>query len=402
MGVHRPKVLLVDHVSKVLGGAEVNVVELLSHPATRTSWDVTVAAPPDAPLARTLTKTDGPPIEPYHLGSDLNELRVVGRRFRPLAHLRGWRELRRATRRLEALVDRVRPDVVLSCTNKDHFAAGAAALPRRLPSIWWVNDLLVPEFFGWPVRRVFVQRARRLRARLAAVSGFGRDALVAQGVPRDQVVAIPNGIPIGRYRRDSARPLRATLGVADDEPVFGLVGRITPWKGHEVFLRTASAWHRTGRPGRFVIIGAAFNEDAGFAEGLHRTVEREGLADRVRFVPFQPDIAAALSSLDVLVHTSTRPEPFGRVLIEAMAVGVPVVAARGGGVPEIVRDDTNGALVEPGDVNGYVRALGVVTDDPVRRGRWIAEGLRIVRERFSIDRVFADFDRLVRGGGPSA
>ena len=396
MGEHRPRILLVDHVSKVLGGAEVNVLELLGHPGVRERWEVTVAAAPGAPLATALATSGGPAVEPHWLGSDLNELRVVGRRFRPWAHLRGWLELRRASARLGEIVDRVRPEVLLSCTNKDHFAAGAVALPRGLPSIWWVNDLLVPEFFGWPVRRVFVQRARRLRARLAAVSGFGRDALIAQGVPREQVVAIPNGIPIDRYRRDAARPLRTALGVRDDEPVFGLVGRITPWKGHEVFLRTAAAWHRTGRPGRFVIVGAAFNEDAGFAEGLHRAVERDGLGGRVHFVPFQPDIAAALSSLDVLVHASTRPEPFGRVLIEAMAVGVPVVAARGGGVPEIIRDDGNGALVAPGDVDGYLRALTAVTDDPNRRDRWVAEGLRIVREQFSIDRVFADFDRLVR------
>lgn len=394
----RPRVLLVDHVSKVMGGAEMNVVDLLGHPGVREEWHVTVACAPGGPLSRAL-EPQGWPQRQHLFGSALNELRVVGRRFTPLAKLRGWQELQRATNRLKALLAEVRPTVVLSCTNKDHFAAGAAARALGVRTLWWVNDILSADFFGWPVRKVFASRARRLAPTLAAVSEYGRAALVREGVPAASIRTVHNGIPLDRYRRDGSRPLRRELGVDDHEPLFGVVGRLTPWKGQDVFLRVAHAWAQAGRPGRFVVLGGAFNEDAAFEAHLHGFVRDHGLDGRVHFVPFRSDVVGALSSLDVLVHTSTKPEPFGRVLIEAMAVGVPVVASREGGVPEIVTDGQDGGLVAPGDVAGYVSALRGLVEDPDRWLRWRDGGLATVRGRFTLDRVFRDWDELVRGGG---
>lgn len=393
----RPRVLLVDHVSKVMGGAEMNVVDLLGHPAARVAWDVTVACAPDGPLARAMA-AQGWPLRGHAFGAALNELRVVGRRFDPMAKFRGWRELQHATNRLKALVSEVRPDVLLSCTNKDHFAAGAAGQALGIRTLWWVNDILSADFFGWPVRKVFAARARRHAPTLAAVSEFGRNALIREGIPAGSIRTVHNGISPERYRRDATRPLRRELGIAEGEPLYGVVGRLTAWKGQDVFLRVAKAWAREGKPGKFVVIGGAFNEDESFAAHLKEYVRLHGLGERVRFVPFLPDVVGALSSLDVLLHTSTKPEPFGRVLIEAMAVGVPVIASREGGVPEIVTHDHDGGLVAPGDVAGYVALLAGLAGDPARWERWRDAGLETVRRRFTLDRVFRDWDGLIRAG----
>lgn len=390
----RIRVLLVDHVSKVLGGAEVNILELLAHPGVREHWDVTVACAPDSPLARAIDPL-GWPQRDHAFAPALNELRVVGRRFSPMAKIRAWQELNRATNRLKVLATDLRPDVLLSCTNKDHFAAGAAALALSIPSAWWVNDILSSDFFGWPVRRAFVSRARRLQPHLAAVSEFGRAALLKEGVPASAVRTVHNGIPLDRYQRDSKRPLRAFLKVAEGVPLVGIVGRLTPWKGQDIFLRIAQQWAQQGRPGHFAIIGGAFNEDAPFEAHLRDFVRLHGLADRVHFVPFQPNIVSTISSLDALIHASTKPEPFGRVLIEAMAVSVPVLGARAGGVPEIITDDVDGALVPAGDVAGYVRTLTRLFSDPEVSARWTAAGSRTVRERFGMHRVFEDWHTLL-------
>jgi glycosyltransferase involved in cell wall biosynthesis len=167
---------------------------------------------------------------------------------------------------------------------------------KSIPSAWWVNDILSSDFFGWPVRRAVVSRARRLQPRLAAVSQFGQQALIREGVPANAVRTVHNGIPLARYRHDPRRPLRAQLGLPDSEPLFGIVGRLTPWKGQDIFLRVAAQWAKSGRPGQFAIIGGAFNEDAPFETHLREFVQHHGLTQRVHFVPFQPDIASAISS----------------------------------------------------------------------------------------------------------
>ncbi len=291
----RRRILFVDHVSKVLGGAEVNLLELLALPAARDRWDIQVACAPDSPLDEALIRL-GLTRHAHGFASSLNELRVVGRRLNLLAKFRGWQELRRAAARLSRCVEDVRPSVLLSCTNKDHFAAGRVARAAGLPSVWWVNDILSADFFSWPVRKVFVRQANRFATRLVPVSNFGRETLLREGVPDDRVRTIHNGIPLNRYRRNSEGNLRAELGISRDTPLMGLVGRITPWKGQDLLVKIAAEWTRRNRAGCFVIIGRAFNEDAPFEASVRASIAQSGLSERVRFVPFRSDIAAPCRS----------------------------------------------------------------------------------------------------------
>lgn len=380
----RRRILFVDHVSKVLGGAEVNLLELLALTAAREHWDIHVACAPDSPLDQALNGM-GLARHAHGFASSLNELRVVGRRLNLMAKFRGWLELRQATLRLNRCVAEVRPSVLLSCTNKDHFVAGRVARSAGLPSVWWVNDVLSADFFSWPVRKVFVRQANRFATRLVPVSDFGRTALLREGVPRD------------RYRRSSEGNLRTELGISRDTPLMGLVGRITPWKGQDLLVKIAAEWIRRNRRGCFVIIGRAFNEDAPFEASVRESIAQLGLSERVRFASFRSDIASTLSEFDVLLHCSIKPEPFGRVIIEAMAVGTPVLAARAGGVPEIVRTEAEGALAEPGNVSEYVHQLAALLDDPALRERRVNSARQAVETRFTLKRVFADFESLLAG-----
>ena len=392
MATRRNRILFVNHVSKVLGGAEVNLLELMAAPAATAAWELHVACAPDSPLDSALRRLDVTR-HPHSFSPALNELRVVGRGLHLAAKIRGWREVRRAARRLDEMIRTVRPDAVVSCTNKDHFAAGAASHGARVPSVWWINDVVSAEFFPWPVRKVFSFRARKWAKRLAPVSDYCRSALIREGVPADRCITVHNGIPLDHYRR----PTRPDGSVVPSEagPVIGIAGRITPWKGQRLFLEVAADWIRQGHAGRFVILGRAFNEDAPFEAELRAFVQAHRLGTRVKFLAFQTDIAAALAGMDVLLHCSTRPEPFGRVIIEAMAVGVPVIAANAGGVPEIITHGVDGLLVPPGEKSAYVDALSRLTADAGLRAALITAGRRTVVDRFTVGRVAADFIRLI-------
>ena len=119
-----------------------------------------------------------------------------------------------------------------------------------------------------------------------------------------------------------------------------------------------------------------------------------GLGARVHFVPFQADAPAVFSDLSVLLHCSTSPEPFGRVIVEAMAAGTPVIAARDGGVPEIITDGVDGFLAPPGDLEAYLAALRKLWAAP-SHATLAAAARRTVAERFSIARVKTEFQKLL-------
>lgn len=390
------RILWVDHVRRILGGAEVNLVELLGTADQPAPWNSIVACHPEGPLHAALS-TAAVERRAYGFDDALGGLRVVGTRFPLAGALRSLRALSRARAVVRGWIEEIRPDVVVSCTNKDHFAVWPACRAAGVPSVWWVNDIVSKDFFPWAALQAFRHQARRGADRMVVVSEHARQALIGLGLAADRVVAIHNGIPLERYCRHPRGTLRRMLNLPENEALVGVLGRFTPWKGQELFVQLAEAWCRESGRGHFVLIGHAFNEDQPFEERLRDFVRDRKLRDRVHFVPFQREVAASLSDLDLLLHTSLKPEPFGRVIIEAMAVGVPVIAARAGGVPEIIEHWKNGLLAEPGNVASYREWLGRVLQDEALRASLAAAGRETVMNRFPVTRVRADFDRLFEG-----
>lgn len=388
------RVLFVDHARRILGGAEINLVELLAEVSQNRHWTCACACPRGSPLGEAL-QSIGIPQYDYGLAAAANELRVVGRRFSLRDSLRGWRAVESSGRALKKIIADVAPDAVISCTNKDHFCAVSACAASRTPSVWWVNDIVSPAFYPKPARLAFRLKARHAR-RLITVSEFTRQSLLHEGLPAARVTTIHNGIPLERYQPTGRGRWRREFGLPAHEPLAGLVGRFTPWKGQDFFLRLAQAWIRQHPRGHFVLIGQAFNEEQEFEAALRQFVAAQALGQRVHFVPFQEHIAAVLGDLDALLHTSLRPEPFGRVIIEAMAAGVPVIAARAGGVLEIITEGVDGLLAEPGDLKSYLGQLDKLFKSASLAGALASAARATVRRRFTVGRVREQFEQVLR------
>ncbi len=387
------RVLFVDHVDRVQGGAELNILELLTRSPFPREWRVACACPDTSPLYRSL-KAAGIECLDYRIPAALSEARFVDRTF-PLKRLFQWPgAMREARWQLHTLIGQFKPDVLVTCTNKDHFVAGAACELVKLPHVWWVNDALTGDFFSWPTRQVFRWQAREA-TRLIAVSDYCKKALADLGVPVEKTVTIHNGIPPLTVDVNRSGTLREFFSIPSAELLFGTAGRFTPWKGQELFLELARRWVADNRPGHFILIGRAFNEEQAFEDRLKQFAARHKLEERVHFVAYQSNLPVVLMELDAFLHTSLRPEPFGRVLLEAMIAQVAVLAAAAGGVPEIIDNGENGLLAQPGDVQDYFNQLDRLAGSEAERHRLAAAGRETALRQFTVNRVSQQFNKLL-------
>jgi len=154
--------------------------------------------------------------------------------------------------------------------------------------------------------------------------------------------------------------LKDHFRIPETAPLIGLVGVLTPWKGQKEFLLAAQATAAKHPAAHFVIVGDPIYDtatDENFLEELKALRKAAGLIDRFHFLGFQKNTAPIYNSLDWLVHASTRPEPFGRVVVEAQLCKTPVIASGAGGILEIIRDGETGLLHKPGDVASLAATL---------------------------------------------
>jgi len=210
-----------------------------------------------------------------------------------------------------------------------------------------------------------------------------------------------DGLDLKKFRPTrSASDVREELGIEADAPVVGVVGHIQEWKGQSVLVEAMSRVVRRYPQAVALIVGGAHKNGRAYAESLRRHVLDAGLERSVIFTGARDDVADVMGSMDVVAHTSVLPEPFGRVVIEAMAVGRPVIATRGGGVPEFVTDGVDGLLVTAGDADELADALCRLFGDASMR-RMLAEGARKSVERFDVQyhvRTVTGIYRHVLGG----
>jgi glycosyltransferase involved in cell wall biosynthesis len=212
--------------------------------------------------------------------------------------------------------------------------------------------------------------------------------------PRAPVQVVYNGVDLSRFAPDG--PLMDLDAAAGQPPAgagtlkIGLVAAFGRWKGHEVFFQAAARLPREIKFRAYVVGDSLYETDRSQLKraDLESYVGALGIADRVAFTGFAPDASAAMRALDIVVHASTAPEPFGMVIAEAMACGRPVVASLDGGAAEIVLDGADAFGHSPGDARSLAEQLArLATDRDLRallgrRARQSAE-LKFDRKRLA-------------------
>jgi glycosyltransferase involved in cell wall biosynthesis len=200
-----------------------------------------------------------------------------------------------------------------------------------------------------------------------------KDSYVAQGLDPAVVEVIHNGIDLERFT-----PPKGDRG-EPSEPTVVSVGRLIEWKGHQTLVRAARRVIESHPRARFVVVGS------GPYEGELRALAGSlGLNDSVVFAGYQNDVRAALEGATVFAHCSIEPEPFGRTIIEAMAMRLPAIVSALGGPREIVTDGEDGIVVTPGDPDLLAAKIVTLFDDPALRARLGAAARKTVEARFDL------------------
>ncbi|HSS20296.1 MAG TPA: glycosyltransferase [Pyrinomonadaceae bacterium] len=280
------------------------------------------------------------------------------------------------------------PDVIHTNGFKMHLL-GALAKPRAVPLVWHMHDYLRS-------RQLMSGLMKLARARCSAIlvnsHSVGQDVKLAigNGLPMQ---TIHNGIDITVFSpRGDRLDLDALSGLTPASTGtirVGLLATLARWKGHETFLRALSLIDRD-LPLRAYIIGDALYQTDGSQTSLvelRATAERLGVSDRVGFTGFVAQPAAALRSLDVVVHASTEPEPFGLVIVEAMACARAVIMSDGGGAQELVERGVDALTHEPGNAEQLAERIMQLAADADLRTRLGAAGHATATERFDRTRL---------------
>jgi glycosyltransferase involved in cell wall biosynthesis len=303
-------------------------------------------------------------------------------------------------RRVAEIIREERPHVLHTHTAKAGAIGRSAALlagnARPPVLLHTFHGHVLKGYFG-PRRTAFFKQVEETLARhsdvLVAVSPEVRDELVELGVaPRDKFAVIRLGIPLDERLADSTSELdyRALYGIPAGAFVVGWVGRMTGVKDTEAALEIVRATREGGVDAVLCLVG-----DGPDRGRLEQVAHDLGIARACYFVGYQEEIAGYYRLFDAfLLPSVTEGTPVSA--IEALASGTPVVANRVGGVPDVVRDRIDGYLVEAGDVDGAAERLATLARDPELRARLGAAGRARVLERYSVERLVDDVDRLYR------
>jgi len=324
------------------------------------------------------------------------ELRAQGLRVDviPAGRLREAHRWAAAVATLARLLRERDPDVILNWSAKTQLYGAPAAMLAGMTDrvVWWQH--------GIPARGWLDGTATLLPA--VAIGCDSRASVRAQErlLPRRRTFIVPAGAPVPAGER---RP--AALALPGGAPVVGLVGRLQPWKGQDRLLQAQAILRERGQPMQSVIVGGdSYGLSPDYAASLGPLVERLGIGDAVTMVGEVPDAGPYIERMDVLVNASDA-EPFGIVILEAMARGVAVVAVDSGGPADFVEHGVTGMLARSGDPDALAEALGPLLASPELRERIGRAGQERFLAQYTTSalrtRVFRNLQALVVSRRPA-
>jgi glycosyltransferase involved in cell wall biosynthesis len=286
--------------------------------------------------------------------------------------------------RLGGIIRKENIGIVIANSGREYWPAGVAAklLGRKIVFVRHQTDR---------IRKTTRWLINHHVDRVVAVSGAVKNALLSSGIAEGKIEVIHNGVSLSRFDplRIDRGAVHGELGIGMQDFVIGTVGKLHQGKGVYELLR-AAAGIAGERPVTLLFVG-----DGPEKEGIIREAERLGIADRTVITGIRRDVERMYAAMDVFVLPSTCDEAFGMVIIEAMAMGKPVIGTRVGGIPELITSGENGLLVPPGNATAISDAIKKCRDDGDFAARIAHNGRRTAETAFSEETLGERFEKVL-------
>ncbi len=380
-GALKMRVLFINHTA-VLSGGELAMLECLQN-MDQSKMECSVVLLSHGPLEVELEKIV--PVEVLPLMSDVLNIRKDTLTGVNLALVRRLWSCIPFIFKLSRVIKQHNPDVVHTNSLKADIIGGIAARVARVPVLWHIRDRIAPDYLPGVSVKLMRCACRIFPDKVVGCSQAVLDTLHLSASNPGAVVY--SGIDLSKFSgAASSNGAMPTQGIR----YVGLVGRLAPWKGQHIFIDAAARLHKDYPDIRFLVIGSAMFGEKEYELTLREQVRAAGLENVVEFRGFVRKIEEEISRLDVLVHASTLAEPFGQTIVQGMAAGKPVIAARGGGASEIIRNGLDGLLIEGGSSELLEEAIRRLAEDPLLAAELGKQGRVRVQEKFTIqDTVIA-------------
>jgi glycosyltransferase involved in cell wall biosynthesis len=384
-------------VSDQLGGSEAMLLQIAAQlKRTRPTCEQHLILPGDGPLGA-LARAAGinaivlpMPRSIARLGEW--GLRTASRGYAGVRLVQAAMELPLYERQLRDALDAIAPDVIHSNGLKAHVLAARTHDPSRA-LVWHMHEYVSPR----PLTRALLGRYAERCAAVVTNSRSVADDVRAVVPAAIEVTTIYNAVDLERFTPEgSSLDLDALSGLPPGPPStmrVGLVATYSRWKGHDVFLRAVAEIPRERNVRAYVIGGALYDTERSqySREELEALAATYGVRDRVGFTGFVKASERAIRALDIVVHASTTPEPFGLVIAEAMACGRAVVTSATGGSAELVRDGYDAMTHRPGDAGGLASAIDALAFNSSLRAQLGAAARQAAAARFDARRLGDQF-----------
>lgn len=288
-------------------------------------------------------------------------------------------------RKLAPLLKQEKVDCVHTNSLKSALYGAIAAKKAGIPLIWHIRDHI-----GAPYLKPVVAKAIRLLSRLLpnGIIANSHSTLNALELPRSKKTMV--------VYCAFAKEIGNGIGKRDQKDFNVLLaGRLTSWKGQHIVLEAAKAFKNDPRVKFWLAGDALFGEDEYKKELLQKMQDDE--ITNVSLLGHVDDIQGLMNTADLLIHTSITPEPFGQVIVEGMAAGLPVIASNEGGPVEIVVPGETGLLIQPGDPAILAESITWMLNHPEERKRMADNGLKRVKEHFVIENTVKDIVDYYKG-----